>query len=472
MTSNWPYLKALSDAEPMSFWLDHPARPHRRPALDADIETDLVIVGGGYTGLWAAIQAKEDDPDRDVVLIEADAIAEGASGQNMGALVDSLTHGISCGRKHFPRSYETLAKLGRENCDDLLATLDRYGIDAQFEPTGILYAAHSSAVAQELRAYCEKMQLLGQPMDYIDRDAMRAEIHSDSFWGALVLPTGRGILHPGLLAWGLRDAALRLGVRIHESTPMTGLSTSGVYVEIRCPLARVRARRAIMATNAFQSPVGPLRRRVIPIWMWMLMTEPLSHGQMESIGWSRRQGMGHSNEAGAHMEYRLTQDNRMLVGGGGAAYYYSSGRRPKLGVMQTHQGDCSRMFFETFPQLEGLAFTHRWTGMVGMTTTTLPSFGKAAGGRVAGAAGYSGNGVNASRFGASVALALAGMGDLDLRGLDLVRKAPFPWPPEPIRWLGIQSLLAAMNRTVRSGGRKHLWLRVLARLGFARELGI
>jgi glycine/D-amino acid oxidase-like deaminating enzyme len=463
MAAQSPRHPALADASPTSYWLDRPDRPKAEHPLESDEQTELVVVGAGFAGLWTALLAREADPQRDVVLIEAGAVADGASGRNMGALDDSLTDGAANGQKHLPHEFAILEELGRENCDALLATLDRSGIDAAFEPTGILFVLRDPDAADRIKQGWERS---GQSGGYLDRDAIRAEIHSDSFWGSLTLTTGRGVLDPARLAWGLRDAAVRLGVRIYEGTPMTGLSVQGAGVEIQTPRGRIRAQRAVLATNGFRSPVRGLRRSVVPMWGFVLMTEPLASDQLESIGWAGRQGLGVSDEEGGsdYKYLRLTKDNRILVGGY-HAYRFASGTRAEQGERPELHDGLARIFFRIFPQLEGLRFTHRWSGIMGFTTTGLVSFGTTLEGRAAWACGYTGSGLGRTRFGARAALALVGMGEPDLLELDLVRTLPRSWPPEPVRWLGIHATQLAMDSAARRGGRPGPWLRVLERLG-------
>ena len=149
---------ALADARPACFWLDRPERPQPARSLAAEERADLAIVGGGFTGLWAAVLAKEADAQRDVVLIEADAVAEGATGRNGGFIDASLTHGVANGLQHFPREIETLKRLGRENYDDLLATLGRYTIDADYEGNGTLIVANVPYLEPMLREWCHELQ--------------------------------------------------------------------------------------------------------------------------------------------------------------------------------------------------------------------------------------------------------------------------------------------------------------------------
>src|SRR5262245_22067757 len=122
-------MRSLAEAEPSVFWLDDPAAPFASPSLVGAVEADLVVVGGGYTGLWTALQAKEADPGRDVILVEAATIGWAASGRNGGFCASSLTHGEANGLVRFPGEFGTLERLGRENLDGIEATIARHGID-------------------------------------------------------------------------------------------------------------------------------------------------------------------------------------------------------------------------------------------------------------------------------------------------------------------------------------------------------
>ena len=131
----------LDHASPLALWLDTPARPAPRPPLDGDVETDLVVIGGGFTGLWTALRAKERDPDRRVLLLEADRLAEHATGRNGGFCEASLTHGEANGRDRWPDEYALLDRLGRENLAGIAATVEGYGIDCDFRIDGVLTVA-------------------------------------------------------------------------------------------------------------------------------------------------------------------------------------------------------------------------------------------------------------------------------------------------------------------------------------------
>jgi glycine/D-amino acid oxidase-like deaminating enzyme len=456
-----PHLRALTDAQPRCFWLDQLDRKPR-PFLAEDERADLLIVGGGFTGLWAAIQAKERDPDRDIVLLEADAVAEGASGRSGGFAEPSLTHGLHNGLHHFPREIRALEKLGLENYDGYLAALERHGIDAHVEQAGVLLVATEAYQVADMREYFEDLERFGHETKWLDRDAVQREVASPTYHAGVFRRLGSNV-DPARLAWGLRDAALRLGVRIYEGTRVDDLRASGSWIEAHTAAGRVRADKAVLATNAFRSPLWRMRRATIPVWDYVLMSEPLSASQLRSVGWERRQGVGDSGNQFHY--YRLTVDNRILWGGYDAIYHYGSRIRPEHQQHRASFVGLSQRFFETFPQLEGLRFTHTWGGPIASTTRFCMDVGTAYKRRVSWATGYTGLGVVASRFGARVALDLLDRPDAPHLALRFVRKRPFPWPPEPLRALVVELTQRGLAKADRNEGRRGPWLKLLDSLG-------
>lgn len=433
------------------------------PALERDAEADLAIVGGGFTGLWAALLAREENPGRSVVLLESARIGEGASGRNGGFADPSLTHGLLQGIDRFPDEIETIQALASQNFEELLAALLRHGIDAHYEAVPKLDVATSAPWLAHLREHLEAFERHGEPARWLERDEVRAELASPTYLAGVQRPSSGGILDPGKLCFGLRDATLRLGVRIFENTPVRGIERAGAALALRTPLARLRADRVIVATNAYRSPLRRMRRAVIPIWDYALMSEPLSEPQRASIGWRRRQGVGEITNQFHY--YRLTTDERILWGGYDAIYHYGNGLRPEHEQRPETFELLSRQFFKTFPQLEGLRFTHVWGGPIATTTRFCLDTGQAFGGRLAWSTGYTGLGVVASRFGARLALDRVDDGKgrhLDLR---LARRRPVPWPPEPLRKLVVELTRRELARADRNGGRRGLWLGLLDRLG-------
>ncbi|MEE9607071.1 MAG: FAD-dependent oxidoreductase [Myxococcota bacterium] len=420
-------------------------------------------MGGGFTGLWAALLAAEENPKRDVVLVEATRVGEGASGRNGGFADPSLTHGISNGLHHFPDEMESLVELGHRNFAELIATLDRHGIDARYESSGKLEVATAPHWVGPLREHFDDLEHFGERATWLDRDAVRAELDSPTYSAGIWHRSGGGVLDPARLCWGLRSAVLRLGVRVFEGTRIGELRRAGAAIELRAPLGRLRAPKVLLATNVFRSPLRRMRRAVIPVWDYALVTEPLSPARMGALGWKRRQGVGDSGNQFHY--YRLTDDDRILWGGYDAIYHYGSGMGSEFEQRPETFAVLARNFFETFPQLEGLRFTHGWGGSIATTTRFCMDAGSALGGRVAWAIGYTGLGVAASRFGARVALDLLDHPDSPHLRLSLVRRRPIPWPPEPLRYLAVQLTRHELARADRNGGRRGAWLRLLDRLG-------
>jgi glycine/D-amino acid oxidase-like deaminating enzyme len=454
-------VRALADAEPQVFWLTDPARPEAAAALVGDTSCDLAVVGGGYSGLWTALLAKERDPSADVVLLEAREVGWAASGRNGGFCAASLTHGYSNGLTRFPDEMPTLERLGRENLDAIAATVDRYGIDCDFERTGELAVAVADWQVEDLRSGVEERPDDG--LVFLDRDAVQAEVASPTYLAGLWDRDGCAMLHPAKLAWGLRRACLELGVRIYEHTPVRSLAAEGSGEALTTPYGRVRARRVALGTNVFPSLLRRARMYTVPVYDYALMTEPLDAEQRAAIGWQQRQGLADTGNQFHY--YRLTADDRILWGGYDAVYHFGKGVRDEYDQRPETFAALARNFFTTFPQLEGLRFTHRWGGAIDTCSRFCVFFGTAHRGRVAYSAGYTGLGVGATRFGAQVVLDLLSGARTELTELELVRRKPIPFPPEPASYLGVQATRWSLARADERGGRRNPWLRALDALG-------
>ncbi|WP_082553426.1 FAD-binding oxidoreductase [Phycicoccus sp. Root101] len=448
---------ALADAAPSVFWLDRPDRPAPRPRLEAPTSADLVVVGGGYTGLWTALLAKEADPGRDVVVVEAGRIGWAASGRNGGFCSASLTHGEANGRERWPAEYEQLHRLGLANLDAIEDTVQRHGIECDFQRTGELTVATAPHQVQWL-----KEDLGGGT--FLDRDAMRAELDSPTYLAGVHTPDETAMVDPARLAWGLAAAAESLGVRIVERAKATGLDRDGAGMRLTTDRGHdLRAARVALGTNAFPSLLRRTRLHTVPVYDYVLMTEPLSAEQLESIGWGSRAGVG--DMANQFHYYRLTDDNRILWGGYDAIYHLGRRVRPTKDQRPETFHRLATHFFETFPQLAGLRFSHRWGGAIDTCTRFCAFYGSAHDGRVAYALGYTGLGVGASRFGAAVTLDLLDGADTERTSLQMVREKPLPFPPEPFAYAGIQLTRWALARADENDGRRNAWLRTLDRLG-------
>ncbi|MDO9353894.1 MAG: FAD-dependent oxidoreductase, partial [Solirubrobacteraceae bacterium] len=287
-----------------SYWLD--ALPHRTPspALRGRERTSLCIVGGGFTGLWAAIHAKADDPGRDVVLLEGDMIGGAASGRNGGFCVASLTHGLSNGLTRFPEELSTLERLGRENYDGLLADVARLGIACDLEQTGELTVALEPHQLEWLQEEADLLARHGHDAVLLSREELRASVASPTYLGGVWDRTAAAILDPGKLAEGLRRAAVAAGVRIHEGSSVDEIERTPQGLRVITGPGVVDADRVLLATGAHPSLVGAVRARIAPVYDYVLVTEPLGAEQLAAVGWADRQGIGDS--ANQFHYYRLT----------------------------------------------------------------------------------------------------------------------------------------------------------------------
>ena len=466
----WPHTppttedrRAYADARTVSFWLDDLPPRASHPALVGNAETDLCIIGGGYTGLWAALAAKAEDPAREVTVLEAERCGTGASGRNGGFVQASLTHGLSNGVERFGDEIDTLERRGAANFDGLATDLDRYGIDADYEATGDLAFALEAHELAWLEEEAELARRFGYEVEVLDAGQARGQVDSPTYLGALWTLSGSALVHPGKLADGLRTAAERAGVHIFESSPVRDIQSRGAGLTVRTPGGALSARRALVATSAYPSPLRAIRRYVAPVYDYALMSEPLSAEQRAAIGWGGRQGL--SDLQNQFHYYRLSADDRILWGGYDAVYRYGGPVDAGLDVHEATFAKLAQHFFTTFPQLRGLRFTHRWGGAIDTCSRFSVFFGTAHDGRVAYAAGYTGLGVAASRFGARVALDLVDGRDTEVTRLRYVRQRPIPFPPEPFRSAVIQLTRNRLAAADRRQGRRGLWLGLLDRLG-------
>jgi glycine/D-amino acid oxidase-like deaminating enzyme len=452
---------ALADAKPVPFWLDDPARPDARPALDGDRTTDLAIVGGGFCGLWTAILAKERDPARRVVLLEGRRIAWAASGRNGGFVEASLTHGDDNGRLHFADELDVIERLADENFDAFRDTLTRYGIDAEWEHTGVLTAAAEPHQVPWL----EQMAAESSDPDAVllRGDALRSYADTPVLKAGLYTRHGTAFVHPAKLAWGLARVAEDLGVEIHEGTPVTGLRTRENGVTLTTPRGKVRASRVALATNAFPSLLPSLRLFTVPIYDYAVLTEPLTAEQLEAIGWTGRHGLA---DLSREFHYsRKTADDRILYGGYDAVYHRGGRIRPEQDQRPETFERLVDHLLTTFPQLAGVRISHAWGGVIDMSTQLVAFHGAARGGRVAYSAGYTGLGVAATRFGADVMLDLLEGRDTERTRLKMSRRLPIPIPPEPFAYPLIQTMRAAVARSDRRAGKDGLLLRLAGAFG-------
>ncbi|HSJ44120.1 MAG TPA: FAD-dependent oxidoreductase [Euzebyales bacterium] len=453
---------AATGAHPnASFWLDDGGPP--RPSLTGEVTADVAVVGAGYTGLWTALALTDHDPALRAVILEASRVGHGASGRNGGFVEASLTHGLHNGLAHFPTEIDELLRLGRENFAGLVDDVRRHGIDCDLELTGTIDVATAAWQLDELAESAEVHAQLGEKATLLAAAEVRAHLDSPTYLGGLAHPDG-AIVHPGRLARGLAGALDTRGVTIHEGTPVSRIRRQGGRVRLDTVGGVVLADRAVLATNAYSHLLlRRTSRHFVPIYDHILLTEPLTPDQRARIGWAGRQGIADSGNQFHY--YRLTADDRILWGGYDAVYRYGNAVGPRFDHRRATYDLLARHFRTTFPQLHDLRFARWWGGPIATTTRFTAAFGEALGGRVVYALGYTGLGVAAARFAGRVLRDRLLVPDSPLLDLQLVSTSPFPFPPEPLRWTGVELTRRAIARSDGRGGVRGPWLRLLDRFG-------
>ena len=457
-------LTHLSHMQPQLYWLDEdPLEPLPHPTLIGDATTDVCIVGAGYTGLWTALLAKEQNPDREVVVLEQRETGAGASGRNGGFCSYSLTHGFMNGYNRFKDEMAIIERMGRENLDGIEATIKRYGIDCNFEWNGELRVAIEEWQMESMVEEARLRNSFGDNVELLTSEQTQARVKSPLYKGSLWDPDGTALVDPARLVWGLERACIKLGVKIFENTHVEWLERTKEGMIVHTPYGSVYAQKVALATNVYRSLIRRAHKYVIPVYDFQLVTEPLTPAQLESIGWKEREGL---SDAGNQFHYyRMTKDNEILWGGYDAIYNFRGKVRQEYESDAQTYAHLAEAFLETFPQLKGIKFTHGWGGAIDTCSRFSPFWGKAYGGRVAYVMGYTGLGVGSTRFGAQVMLDLLDGVDNERTRLTMVRKKPLPFPPEPFRFIFIRLTQWSINRADEKQGKRNLWLRLLDLLG-------
>ncbi len=456
-------LRSITDASHIPFWLDDPSRPVPETDLTKNISTDLLIIGAGFTGLWTALLALEEDPSRDVVILEAGEAATGASGRNGGFMDASITHGLQNGLARWPREFPTLLALGIANLNEIEATIRRLNIECDYIRTGDVSVASEPYQVDDLKTEMDVSARYNIRSEFYDRESIQEVVKTPFFIAGLNFPDHAALVNPAQLAWGLRKACLELGVELYERSAVTRLEEVENHVVAYTKHGRARAARLALATNAFPPLIEGLKHYVVPVYDYALVTEPLTPAQRESIGWYGREGL---SDASRQFHYtRTTADGRILWGGYDAVYYWNNGFGSHLENSHIMFARLAEHFFQAFPQLEGIRFTHAWGGAIDTCSRFSPFWGTAHHGKTAYAMGYTGLGVGASRFGARVILDILDGCQTERTSLEMVRTKPLPFPPEPLRSLGIHLSRWSMERADHNEGRENLWLRAMNWLG-------
>lgn len=425
----------------ISFWYAHDGLPAVREPLPGNASADVVIVGGGYTGLWTAYYLKKAAPFLRVTVLEQKFCGYGASGRNGGWLYNGIAGRDRYARLHGHDAAVRLQQAMNDTVDEVVRTAEAEGIDADIHQGGVLEVARTPAQLARLKAFHVHELSYGQK----DRELYGARetaerIRVADAVGSTWTPHGARV-HPVKLVKGLAAAVEALGVTIHELTPVTEIRPKHAVT----PYGTVRAPYVLRCTEGFTAALKGEKRTWLPMNSSMIATEPLTEEQWEAVGWHGRETLG--DMAHAYMYAQRTADGRIALGGRGVPYRFGS-RTDNDGRTQPATIEALReILVGFFPSLAGVRVEHAWSGVLGVprdwcaTVTLDRSTG------LGWAGGYVGSGVATANLAARTLRDLvqldSGQGvRTDLTELPWVGHRVRRWEPEPLRWLGVHGLYA------------------------------
>ena len=340
------------------------------PPLKGRHSADIVIIGGGYTGLSCALHLKERFADKEIILLEGARCGYGASGRNGGFC-----------NPGFPSLQESVDKIGpqaaRQAFDVTMYGMERiramasaYGLECDLEENGLLEVAFNDIQVKSLYKLLHRYEAMDLEASILEGAALQDEVKSPRFRAALKVSFG-GILDPAKLARGMKRAAEQIGVRIYEGTVVLRADTGKVH-RIVTEQGEVQAPDMVLGLNGYAEKLGFFKNRIIPMGDYIIATEPLTPQQWESIGWQNRQGI--SDLRSLFNYFRPTKDGRIVFGGGDVVYYTGDGL--SSGNHKTAIAKLRQDLLTTFPQLDGINIEHAWGGTLGMSADVTPSIGK------------------------------------------------------------------------------------------------
>lgn len=427
-----------------------------RPALEGDLDVDVAIVGAGYTGLWTAYYLVTADPSMRVAVLEAQTAGFGASGRNGGwcsALLPQSPAGLA--HRHGHARAVALLRAMESTVDEVGRVAAAEGIDCHYAKGGTVVLARTEPQRQRALTEVAEAQRYGLDLTWLGPDEARRRVGATKVLGATYTPHCAAI-HPARLVRGLARVVVGRGVALYERTPVTRIEPgAGAQRPVAVTAAgRVRADVVVRATEAYTPGLSGLRRRVVPLYSLMITTEPLPPSFWATAGLAQRETF--SDYRHLIIYGQRTADDRLAFGGRGAPYHWGSAVRAEFDRVPRVHAALHAELRGLFPGLDQARITHAWGGPLAAPRDWSASVGLDRGTGLAWGGGYVGDGVGASNLaGRTLADLIRGVNS-DLTRLPWVGRASRSWEPEPLRWLGINTMtrmMASADRAEERTGR-------------------
>jgi len=429
------------DFKEKSYWLTTRDYTPGRP-LDEDIDVDVAIVGGGFTGLSTAYHLKKAEPNLRIAILESEVVGFGASGRNGGFNMTLFGLTMTITALRFGRQKAREAHLYMETAVDLLRDLVAdLELDCDYEHPGFLRVATSEKYRARILEEIELVHKLGlEGIGWLDKDRLAEEVRSPLYLGAWWEPRC-GILNPAKLAWSWKDVLAAMGIEIYEKSPVYEMMRHTGKVRLQTPGGRLAADKVVMATNAWSHFFPAMRAKQIPVWTHIVLTEPIPAKRFESIGWRNRQGIEDARNL-VHY-YRLTADNRLLMGGRDVSLTtdYDMDRDLSPPTFEGLKNDVRQLF----PPLADIRFTHEWGGPVSVPLDMAPALGYLGDKNVVYSMGCVGHGVSLTHLNGKTLCDLVLERQTERTDIFFVNRKTIPWPPGALRNIAIKAILGYMH---------------------------
>lgn len=418
-----------SDYSDKGFWHATYGPYQPSPRLEGDVRADVAIVGGGFTGMATAYYLLGAEPSLKVAVLESEVVGYGASGRNGSFAMTVVGLGLDMLVKLKGRQRALEAHRYMERAVDTVGALvEENDLDCDYIRPGFLRMATAPAYVKRIQREIDLARSLGiTGIEWLDRDAAREQVRSDLYLGAWWEPR-LALVNPLKLVREMKRVAEGLGVVVHEHTPVDSIERDATF-RLRTPAGTVTADKLVLATNAYSHLLRPIRRKQVPAWTYVVVTEPLSADQLAAVGWQQRQGVEDARNL-IHY-YRLTPDNRLLMGGGpvGLAFGRDMDRDSSPSAWAHLEGHIRRLF----PALAGVGISHRWGGPFSVTIDLTPAIGYVGDKRAVYSVGCIGHGVSMTHLNGQTIRDLLLERSTELTEVFLVNRRVVPWPREPLR---------------------------------------